>query len=112
MAVSQSGGARLNEPPTQQRASPITLEFGDRPRSLSGLKCLESMFESQREQDRLPETDDHAASAELSDTTRSHTDFSSALALPPRKVFPIQIGDKLFRLCGASLSSDGKLLDR
>lgn len=35
----------------------------------------------------------------------------SALAptvLPARKVFPIQIGDKLFRLSGASISSDGK----
>lgn len=31
------------------------------------------------------------------------------MVLPPRKVFPIQIGDKLFRLSGASISSDGKL---
>jgi len=30
------------------------------------------------------------------------------MALPARKVFPIQIGDKLFRLSGASISSDGK----
>ena len=30
------------------------------------------------------------------------------MALPCRKVFPIQIGDKLFRLSGASISSDGK----
>ena len=28
------------------------------------------------------------------------------MVLPPRKVFPIQIGDKLFRLSGASISSD------
>lgn len=28
--------------------------------------------------------------------------------LPPRKVFPIQIGSELFRLSGASISSDGK----
>lgn len=33
---------------------------------------------------------------------------STALALPARKVFPIQIGDKLFRLSGASISSDGE----
>lgn len=32
----------------------------------------------------------------------------SASVLPARKVFPIQIGDKLFRLSGASISSDGK----
>jgi hypothetical protein len=30
------------------------------------------------------------------------------MALPCRKVFPIQIGDKLFRLSGASISSDGE----
>lgn len=33
---------------------------------------------------------------------------SPAMVLPARKVFPIQIGDKLFRLSGASISSDGK----
>jgi hypothetical protein len=39
----------------------------------------------------------------------SHASASAApLALPARKVFPIQIGDKLFRLSGASISSDGK----
>jgi hypothetical protein len=27
--------------------------------------------------------------------------------LPPEKVFPIQIGSELFRLSGASISSDG-----
>jgi hypothetical protein len=38
---------------------------------------------------------------------RSATDQSTPIVLPARKVFPIQIGDKLFRLSGASLSSDG-----
>lgn len=39
----------------------------------------------------------------------SHPSTSAApLVLPARKVFPIQIGDKLFRLSGASISSDGK----
>jgi hypothetical protein len=28
--------------------------------------------------------------------------------LPPEKVFPIQIGSELFRLSGASISSDGQ----
>lgn len=38
----------------------------------------------------------------------SHSAASAApLVLPARKVFPIQIGDKLFRLSGASISSDG-----
>lgn len=41
----------------------------------------------------------------------SHPSASAApLVLPARKVFPIQIGDKLFRLSGASISSDGKLM--
>ena len=38
-----------------------------------------------------------------------HPSASAApMVLPARKVFPIQIGDKLFRLSGASISSDGK----
>lgn len=41
---------------------------------------------------------------------RTLTDPSMPMILPARKVFPIQIGDKLFRLSGASISSDGKLL--
>jgi len=38
---------------------------------------------------------------------RTLTDPSTPMVLPARKVFPIQIGDKLFRLSGASISSDG-----
>lgn len=41
---------------------------------------------------------------------RTLTDPSIPVVLPARKVFPIQIGDKLFRLSGASISSDGKLV--
>ncbi|KAK5138533.1 hypothetical protein LTR08_000121 [Meristemomyces frigidus] len=37
---------------------------------------------------------------------RAQTDPSTRAVLPARKVFPIQIGDKLFRLSGASISSD------
>lgn len=39
---------------------------------------------------------------------RTLTDPNTPMILPARKVFPIQIGDKLFRLSGASISSDGK----
>jgi hypothetical protein len=38
--------------------------------------------------------------------------LAAPLVLPARKVFPIQIGDKLFRLSGASISSDGKSMSR
>lgn len=41
---------------------------------------------------------------------RTLTDPSIPMVLPARKVFPIQIGDKLFRLSGASISSDGEHL--
>ncbi|KAK4899791.1 hypothetical protein LTR27_003057 [Elasticomyces elasticus] len=37
---------------------------------------------------------------------RPATDPPTPMVLPARKVFPIQIGDKLFRLSGASISSD------
>ena len=39
---------------------------------------------------------------------RTLQDPSIPMVLPARKVFPIQIGDKLFRLSGASISSDGE----
>jgi hypothetical protein len=41
-------------------------------------------------------------------STTHHTAPTGSLVLPARKVFPIQIGDKLFRLSGASISSDGE----
>lgn len=45
----------------------------------------------------------------LAPTTDSSSSSSTThLPLPARKVFPIQIGDKLFRLSGASISSDGE----
>lgn len=42
-----------------------------------------------------------------SGTQRSLPTPDIQMVLPARKVFPIQIGDKLFRLSGASISSDG-----
>jgi len=44
----------------------------------------------------------------LASPRRTLTDPSTPMLLPARKVFPIQIGDKLFRLSGASISSDGE----
>ncbi|KAI6875506.1 hypothetical protein D0864_14209 [Hortaea werneckii] len=77
------------------------------------------------------ETDEHQSSRNRTDMPGNHThahsnsgatsrldlnapdgprnekaDGSARVALPARKVFPIQIGDKLFRLSGASISSD------
>jgi len=39
---------------------------------------------------------------------RTLANAATPMVLPARKVFPIQIGDKLFRLSGASISSDGE----
>lgn len=39
---------------------------------------------------------------------RTQTEPELSMVLPARKVFPIQIGDRLFRLSGASISSDGE----
>ena len=41
---------------------------------------------------------------------RTFADSSIPSTLPARKVFPIQIGDRLFRLSGASISSDSKFI--
>ena len=41
-------------------------------------------------------------------TQESRHDTSTTMALPARNVFPIQVGDQLFRLSGASISSDGQ----
>lgn len=54
----------------------------------------------QRDRRTLPPAGDLSSSSVASSAT--------SLALPARKVFPIQIGDKLFRLSGASISSDGE----
>lgn len=54
----------------------------------------------QRDRRTLPPAGDISSSSVASSAT--------SLALPARKVFPIQIGDKLFRLSGASISSDGE----
>lgn len=56
----------------------------------------------QRDRRTLPPAGDLSSSSVASSAT--------SLALPARKVFPIQIGDKLFRLSGASISSDGESL--
>ena len=43
---------------------------------------------------------------------RQQPEAAATMLLPPRKVFPIQIGDKMFRLSGASISSDGEQMTR
>ena len=48
------------------------------------------------------------AGASGSGPRRNLSDPLIPTVLPARKVFPIQIGDKLFRLSGASISSDGE----
>ncbi|KAK0798620.1 hypothetical protein LTR91_017859 [Friedmanniomyces endolithicus] len=47
-----------------------------------------------------------AGPSSTTSSRRPATEPPAPLVLPARKVFPIQIGDKLFRLSGASISSD------
>ncbi len=49
-----------------------------------------------------------AGPSSTTSSRRPATEPPAPLVLPARKVFPIQIGDKLFRLSGASISSDGQ----
>lgn len=46
--------------------------------------------------------------ADVSTTRRVVESHGAAEMLPSGKVFPIQIGSELFRLSGASISSDGE----
>ncbi|KAK3696515.1 hypothetical protein LTR37_017933 [Vermiconidia calcicola] len=54
----------------------------------------------------LEEGDSARTQADTAGPQRTLQDHPAATVLPARKVFPIQIGDKLFRLSGASISSD------
>ena len=69
-----------------------------------------SETEGSESRDRPSAADADARSQSGTGTKQRRTleDPNVPMVLPPRKVFPIQIGDKLFRLSGASISSDGK----
>ena len=113
------GGPR---PPEQKRASRRMSDGGDdetpspmdqgapahftRPQSTSSLRGR-GLTET-----RPPAKADNDGQGTRSNATaaqrRPVNEPATPMVLPPRKVFPIQIGDKLFRLSGASISSDGR----
>lgn len=86
---SQGAGSRSG-PPTQGRSGTGTAET--------------------RQSDPPMDADRTRAPLNSGGATRRSTDSGTPMVLPARKVFPIQIGDKLFRLSGASISSDGQCL--
>ncbi|TKA73575.1 hypothetical protein B0A55_07915 [Friedmanniomyces simplex] len=68
-----------------------------------------SATDSAESRPRQSGADTEGSRAGPSSTTGSRrpaTEPPAPMVLPARKVFPIQIGDKLFRLSGASISSD------
>ena len=112
--------------PDQKRASRMMSESGEEPaspaearrpahntRSQGGptLTGQQSETEGSESRNRASASDTDARSQSGTGTVqqrRTLEDPSIPMVLPPRKVFPIQIGDKLFRLSGASISSDGE----
>ena len=121
----ESAGASTQ--PEQKRASRIMSDSGEEvvpsptegrapvhnARSQSGPapSRQRSETEGSESRNRPSATDADARSQSGTGTgrqVRTLEDPSIPMVLPPRKVFPIQIGDKLFRLSGASISSDGR----
>lgn len=102
----------------QKRASRIMSESGEEDptspahntRSQSGTSTRpRSQTDTSESRSRAPPTEFDPIRPPGSDLgARTLSDPSIPMVLPARKVFPIQIGDKLFRLSGASISSDGK----
>ena len=86
-----------NQPPTYSTRSRSSLLA--RTQSDTGSSASIPLFPATNPQTTGPETSGVPRQS-LSSTSRP-------AILPARKVFPIQIGDKLFRLSGASISSDG-----
>ena len=113
--------------PDSKRASRLMSESGedlmspeeDRPpvhatRSQSGASTRpRTATQSSENRSRPALTNVEAVSLQgaTSGPRRTLEDPSIPMVLPARKVFPIQIGDKLFRLSGASISSDGEFID-
>lgn len=91
----------------EQILSPLELPFNmqGRPRSQSGPSIAK-----ERNDDSMviaTTSDLDVANTFPQPSRRVQSDPNVMSTLPARKVFPIQVGDRLFRLSGASLSSDG-----
>ena len=122
----ESAGASTQ--PDQKRASRMMSEAGEESEPVSPVEARppahntrsqggptvtrpQSETEGSESRNRASASDTDARSQSGTGTVqqrRTLEDPSIPMVLPPRKVFPIQIGDKLFRLSGASISSDGK----
>ena len=116
-------GSAAGKQPDYKRSSRIMSDLGDDPSSPvdrppaqstrsqrgpgPGLRSGTDTTES-RPRPSITDIEPGRAQAGVSGPRRTLTNPAIPMVLPARKVFPIQIGDKLFRLSGASISSDGK----
>ena len=123
-SISDRDGAGADKHSEQKRLSRMMSESGEDPTSPQEERppahstCSQSGTDTRprsaidfaEAQARPAVTDIEAARPQgaSSEPRRTLMDPSMPMVLPARKVFPIQIGDKLFRLSGASISSDGK----
>lgn len=102
--MSESGGEDPTSPTDPRPPSQSTRsQTGPNTRLRSGTDTTES-------RPRLPMSDLEGArpGSGSGQARRTLSEPTIPVILPARKVFPIQIGDKLFRLSGASISSDGE----
>lgn len=93
----------VDKPPAHSTRSHAGPGPGPGPRLRSATDTTDS-----RSRPSAADTEAAGPHAGTSNPRRTLTDPAIPMVLPARKVFPIQIGDKLFRLSGASISSDGK----
>ncbi|QIW96535.1 hypothetical protein AMS68_002053 [Peltaster fructicola] len=95
---------------SSKRASVATTEIDDELVELSPTSMLPGQSIARLSQ--LPGLQDRmsavAARPDMSNATTQAVNVTSAAGtpLPPKKIFTIQVGDRLFRLSGASISSD------
>ncbi|KAK3109597.1 hypothetical protein LTR53_016978 [Teratosphaeriaceae sp. CCFEE 6253] len=123
-STSETDASGRNRPPEHKRPSRTMSEDGDdetpspmdqvplaqfvRPQSTSSLRGRSATEVAGNR--RPPSTADAEGLSTrpniVAGSQRPANEPATSMVLPARKVFPIQIGDKLFRLSGASISSD------
>lgn len=97
-----------------KRASVSTTEPGDRPGRLSPTSVRPDNRSRPPAEEQLHSVSDEVpdAAGRMDLDAPSYRASISTPSLSPRKVFAIQVGHKMFRLSGSSISSDGELPPR
>lgn len=108
-STSDNSPAGAPSDPKERRVSFAMSETGDESGPSTGPLAPTMGTRSQSARSGTSATESRPTAGEAgTGRKRTATDPGATMALPARKVFPIQIGDKLFRLSGASISSDGE----